>query len=299
MNPLLAFVFATTVLFIPALAAQEKSQFLGMHVGNETNVEKAIPQLKDLGVSWVRLWADVDWTHREHPSFEKARKFHAAGFRVILTLSSHSTKRVPVYDEVKSYCDWLQKVPGLSTAVEIWEIQNELHLERYWPGTAREYVDQVLRPAWDSFHPAGEKVLAGSFSAYQEKGKLGTRLTEEYVAAGYLDYCDYAGVHPYTHSVAEMKKFLTRVRAVFGSKPIIITEWNFKQQKDWSRWSEMLNEALPFLRQHAEVICYYRLLGSKGEGGWPGALKQDYSPQEPFTSTIKSWTAVSSAANPE
>lgn len=267
-----------------------------MHIGNDTDIGKAIPRLRDLGVKWVRLWADVDWEqHTEHYSFQKARELHAAGFRVILELSSHSADqkkaRVPTYAEVKSYCDWVQSAPGMKDAIEVWEILNELNLKRYWAGTPQQYVDGVLKAAWDSFHPNGELVLGGAFTLYQDKGHASTRITQQYVDAGYLNYCDFAGSHPYAQRPGDLQKHLDELKAIFGAKPVIMTEWNLKSRKDTAQWAEMLETAKSIVGPHATIICYYRLLGTEREGGWPGVLKADtYEPQEPFYSQFRSWT---------
>lgn len=293
MPSLLARIAAALLSTLPAHAGAE----LGVHAGSDTNVHKAIEPLRALGVRWVRLWADVDWEQpAEHSSFQQARDFHAAGFRVILELSCHETKKLSDPAAVRAWCDWVLTVPGMKEAVDIWEIGNEINVERYWPGTPEQYVELLLQPAWESFHPQGEKVLGSSFTVYQENNKLSTARTARAVAAGYLDYCDYAGLHPYTHTPREAEIFMREIETLYGRKPIIITEWNLKQSKDpaqrgaWAQRRAMQEEAWGSLRERADVICYYRLLESEREGGWPGLLKKDYTPQRPFYEMFLGWS---------
>jgi len=273
------------------LAATEKAAepigFFGMHCGNDTNVAKAAPVLKDLGVTWVRLWCDMNWTdQKEGKAFALGRDFKAAGFKVILLLQCPS---VPDPKAVREYCDWVQKAPGMKDAVDIWEILNEINQTKYWQGTPAEYVEKVLKPAYESLHTGGETVLGGSCTAWQD-GKWGTSVTQALKDAGYLSYCDYAGTHPYTNKVVEMKDHVAAVRRIFAGKPLIATEWNFKRVADNAKWKAMLDEVLPFCRENLAIACHYRLIGMKGEGGWPGVVTSKGEPQQPFYDMYKTWT---------
>ena len=269
----------------------------GIHVGNDTDVSLSIEQMSKIGVKWVRLWADINWNeHKEHlPSFNRAIRYKKAGFNVILVLSSHSTddKIPPKYREVKSFCDWIQTVPGMKESIDIWEICNELNLKKYWKYDAGIYVNEVLRAAWDSFSVQGEMVLGGSFTPWQND-KVSTEITEEYMSAGYLKYCNYAGFHPYTETVGDMLTQIRRHVALFKGKPAIITEWNLKEsvcRNDNLARGILLDYLKKELdrQESIKVVCLYRLLESKKEGGWPGILHQDYSPFEPFYTLLKKW----------
>jgi hypothetical protein len=282
---------STLLNFQPSAPTAAPQEFYGMHIGNDTNVARAIPVLQDLGVRWTRLWVDVDWNQRNvHPAFQKARDLKAAGFKVIMVFNQ---AKVPAYSTVKDYFDWVQTLPDLSEAVDVWEILNELNLSRYWAGTADQYVKNVLKAAWDSLHPTGELVLGGSFTAYQRQNRyLGTEVTRDYIRAGYLNYIDYAGSHPYTKTVREMEEHLAALQKHYGSKPMILSEWNFKQQPQHQSWAAMLKEVRPFVSDRVVTACYYRLVGFDQEGGWPGIVEQSkssYTPVEPFYSLYKSW----------
>jgi len=108
--------------------------------------------------------------------------------------------------------------------------------------------------------------------------------TKRYVDAGYLNYLDYAGLHPYTTTLAELKDVTSKALALFGDKPLCIGEWNFKQRSDHHSWVRDLVRARAWLYDRVETVIYYRLLGFASEGGWPGFVYNDggtYVPTPP------------------
>jgi hypothetical protein len=291
-----AWLIVMVSLLSNPVKAVSNDNFYGMHVGYDAYPPKSVPALKDLNVTWTRVWTNMDWDDRTVPqSFELARDLKAAGFKVIMVFHQ---PRVPTYQEARNYFDWAQTVPGMQETIDVWEILNELNLPKYWEGTAEQYVNQVLKAAWDSLHPNGELILGGAFTAYQNRGntRLGTAVTEAYIQAGYLNYVDYAGSHPYTKTVKELRQHLDTVKSLFGSTPIILSEWNFKTQADWNQWARMLDEVQPYIAERVSIACYYRLLRLPTEGGWPGIFASDpnldrYIPVEPFYSLYKSWSS--------
>ncbi len=270
--------------------------FYGVEVGNDANVSQIIPVLQNLKINTVRLWANVNWNERQEPSsrvFDRARQLKQSGFRVIVLFQNREVPSSAA--EVKAYFDWVQTLPGIRESIDIWEILNELEGSKYWLGTANQYVQRVLKPAWESLHSRGEKVLGGSFSAWQETG-WNTNVTQEYLAADYLNYVDYAGSHPYTFSVEQMKRHLNEVKQLYGSKPIIITEWNFLPQsradhrRDYQKWRTMLDEVRPYVKGQVTTACYFRLHQLRSEGGWPGLIDYENNPVSPFYEMYRSWT---------
>lgn len=290
----LVLVFSTAQL---PTAFSANRNFYGMHIGNDTDVAKAIPVLKDLGVQWTRVWVDTDWSLQEHSAFEKAKALKAAGFNTIVEFNQ---AKVPTPEQVKAYFDWAQTVPGLSEAIDVWEILNELNVPRYWRGNPQEYVNNVLKPAWDSLHPRGEKVLGAAFTAWQN-GDWGTGITQRYVEAGYLNYVDYAGTHPYTNTVKQLREYMKAIAKVYGSKPMIISEWNFKAQKNPKAWAKLLDQARPILQDRVFTACYYRFIGFNKEGGWPGIVSKNkqgnYTAKQPFYDLYKRWPKAGASAS--
>lgn len=250
-----------------------------------------IPVLKELGVRWVRVWIDVDWNSRVPPwQFNLVRNLKSAGFKTIVLFHNPN---VPAYSQVKNYFDWALS-QGMAPYIDVWEIINELNIvPKYWTGTPGQYVLNILKPAWYSLNPAGEKVLGGSFTAWQLKPdgtyNWGTWVTQQYIAAGYLTYVDYGGSHPYTRDVPTMYSHMDEVKALYGNKPIIMSEYNLKGQPDYDTWRRNLDTLRPYLQQTTAVGCYYRLEQTAKEKGWPGVVTELNQPVEPFFSMYKSW----------
>lgn len=294
-----------------AAATLHAREFLpGVHCGSDTKVERSIPALREMGARSVRLWADVDWTtFKEHGSFARARRYKEAGFHVTLLIQD---KDVPTYEEAKAYFDWAQAQPGMREAVDFWEVINEPNVlvngpddpaggpptkvGKYWLGTPEEYVDRVLRAAWDSLSPAGETVVGAGTSAYQDNGKLSNSYNQRLKDAGYLNYLHYANAHPYVRTIPELEEHLAGVRAIYGDVPMVATEWNLKPQPSPEAWAAALDLALPMMAAEFDMIGYYRLLPTKREGGWPGLLTHDYEPGGPIYDAYVRFVAEQTAS---
>lgn len=266
------------------------NDFYGMHMGFGFDAQRSVPGLKALGVKWVRVWININWSDRSEPAqFQLVRDLSTAGFKTIVLFSQ---VKVPTYAEVKDYFDWAQST-GIGQFIDVWEILNELNLTQYWQGGPTDYVEQVLKPAYASLHSQGEMVLGGSVTAWQKRADgsfgWGTTVTQQYVAAGYLDYVDFAGSHPYTNTVDEMKTHIDAVKAAYGSKPIILSEWNFKQKSDLNAWKAQLDAARPYIAERVKIAVHYRYLQISSNGGWPGIVTQDFRPSEPFYSMYLAW----------
>lgn len=272
--------------------------FYGVMVGSDTDVAKAAPVMKDLGVKWTRVFVDVfDWeTPARHAGMDRAVRLKEAGFNVVVVFNDHpdNPDRTPDYETTRAYFEWVLTQEDLVAAVDVWEILNELNLEQYWPqdATPSDYVDNILKAAWDTVGAVeGELILGGSWTAYQN-GEWGVSITKEYIDAGYLNYVDYANLHPYTDNLANLKKVTSAALELFGDKPLFIGEWNFKQWSNHESWVRELNQARAWLHDRVETLIYYRLIGFSSEGGWPGLVQNDggeYVPTPLFYDMYKKW----------
>lgn len=304
-----ALLLMATLLLPRTARAVGDDDFYGMFVSYGDSIGTATPKLDDMGVRWVRLWANIDWSNRSEISnaFNQARALKNAGFKVILLLNDSS---VPSASTVTDYCDWVVSSRGssgtampLGDAVDVWEILNELNVQvggvgKYWEGTPAQYVSNVLAPAYESLHSSGEEVLGGSFTAWQN-GTWGTGVTQAYVNADYLSYCDYAGTHPYTDTLTRMKSHLDAVKTIFGNKPIIITEWNFKSRANWdtsatvrAQWKSDWDAARDYFYPRVRTVCPYRYVQTltSNEGKWPGfVVGGNHTPYQPFYDMYKNW----------
>jgi len=286
------------VLDLSPSAEVGTDDFYGVMVSNDTDVAKAVPAMKDLGIRWARVWVDVfDWEKpARHPAMDRAVKLKEAGFKVVLLFNDHpdNPDRTPSYETSKAYFEWVLTQEDLVAAVDVWEILNELNLDHYWPqdATPSDYIDNILKAAWDTIGAVeGELILGGSWTAYQN-GEWGVSITKEYIEAGYLNYVDYANLHPYTDNLANLKKVTSAALELFGDKPLFISEWNFKQWSNHEAWVRELNQARAWLHDRVETLIYYRLIGFSSEGGWPGLVQNDggeYVPTPLFYDMYKKW----------
>lgn len=288
--------------------AQGPDEFYGLHVGTDTKVSQSVNSFDDLGVKWVRVFANINsWkSPSSQTAFQQAIDLKAAGYKVILELNALNGIVPPDYDTARMYWEWLMARPGLKDAVDVYEILNELNLSKYWKGTPQQYVDWVLKSAWDVIHTThGEKILAGSFTANQGTW-AGTEVTEAYINAGYLSYCDYAGVHPYLENVNDTRNFIDAHIALYGSKPIIITEWNFKPGTSTTSPNTNYANNLSLVRDFMytkptiKTVCFYRHLYPTTEGEYSGLQWSGtgYPPYLPFYNMYKCWPmSTNSGAN--
>lgn len=282
--------------------------FFGVTVGYDVPPDTAVPLLRQLGVQTVRLWAAMDYARLDPKSihgpdvFAQARAFKRAGFSVILLIQNPAPAP---YATVKRFFDWAvaQRGPApndrpLKDSVDAWEILNELNLQEYWTGTAEQYVQGVQRAAWDVLSAQGEVVIGGSFTAWQQQGTgraawadtpERAAVARQYVEAGYLRYCHFAGVHPYTDTPQRMAAVLDAHSSIFQSKPLLLTEWNLKTRSDPASQASAMSEALPMVRQRAVTACFYRLTQTKGYWGLTTLAKGQMSPSEPFFTAYQGW----------
>ncbi len=294
------------------------SDFYGMMIGNDTDISRSIPTLEDLGVKTVRLWADVNWSDPKPLSvYNSVKRYKEAGFNVILLFSAHNVENQknidPTAANVKSFFEWMRdNASDVFNSIDVFEISNEVNLEKYWKYDDPElYVQQVLKPAYEVLHAAGKKVLGASFTMWQktpgaEYSDWGSnvRSVQGYVDKGYLEYCDYAGIHLYAKNMDELKAFVPKLMDVYRDKPIMITECNFKEdtyRNDHKTWCTQLNLYREYLASFPAIknLCFYRFIRSSAEGGWPGFVLpgNPYTSSSPFYETYKCWPRSDDESN--
>jgi hypothetical protein len=261
----------------------------GVAIGAGGDPSRAIPILRSLNIKAVRLWDGLSaWSNRwyKDPVFAKAIQYHNAGFKVTLLTT---TTRAPTYSQAKTYFDWVQTVPGLKGAVDFWEIGNEPDLTKYYGGTLEHYVANELRGAWDSLHPNGEKVVGGApiFPSTAQRAK----------DAGYLNYVDIANVHPYNSTVSGLRSDMAKFKAVFNTKPLVATEWNFHYVTDKTQWASQVREMHQYLDDYF-MSAYYFGFEVNGTGSGAGGLVYDgsYARNTMFYNAVDSWYSSTSSA---
>jgi len=142
------------------------------------------------------------------------------------------------------------------------------------------YVNNDLKGAWDALHPAGEKVLGGSvFQVGPAQGMHN---------AGVERYCDKVVFHMYAHDPGVLSERTSEIKRIFGSKPIALTEWNFRPGND-SDWARYLRGAESFIKSHFSEAYYYRWSVNSSLTGHGGLVYSNYSHHTAFYDAFKSW----------
>jgi hypothetical protein len=247
-----------------------------------SQVSRAIPALKALHVGTVRIWWGMGtWNNRAgNWAVQEAQQLHNAGFKVIMTFS---VPDVPSYAQAYSFFNYAVHKSGAAGAIDYWEIGNEPNQKSFWKGTPSQYVNNLLKPAWDAIHPTGEKVL-GAGPTWD------ANFASTLVSLGYNKYCDYAGFHPYGPSPQEVLNRALGAKAAYQGKPIIFTEWNVRgSEGNFSQWASEVDQARKLIAHVAEIACYFPFTVGSTMAGKGGVVNTNYSVRNPFYDMFKGW----------
>jgi len=127
---------------------------IGINVNDASSsaMAKAIPVMKQMGITTVRLYAGVDYTNHDFGGvLKRAVDYHNAGFDVMVVVQSDSNA-VPSASQVKGWFQWAMGNTALKNAVDRWEVGNEVDQDSYFKGTLQQYMTKraragVFRPA--------------------------------------------------------------------------------------------------------------------------------------------------------
>jgi len=264
--------------------ASGKWYFDGTSIGfsDPSQVSRAIPALKALHIGTVRIWWGMNtWNNRGgNWAVREAQQLHSAGFKVIMTFS---VSDVPSYQQAKDFFTYVKNKAGATGAIDYWEIGNEPNQKSFWKGSPSQYVNNLLKPAYEVLHPAGEKVL-GAGPTWD------ANFAKTLVSLGYNNYCDYAGFHPYGPSPQEVLNRATAAKAAYQGKPMIFTEWNVRgSEGNFSQWASEVDQARKLIAHSAEIACYFPFTVGSTMAGKGGVVNTSYSPRNPFYDMFKGW----------
>jgi hypothetical protein len=267
---------ATTVLAAPKVSA---GYYDGISVNSSDDASKIIPKLRALGVKGVRLWMGMTtWNHRDNGwAFRESVKYKAAGFKVMMNVNCVNTASESTY---RSFFNWLKKQPGFYSASMI-QVGNEPNHYKSWHGGIDGYM-KLLKVAWSELHPAGMKVLGAGVT-------WDINACKELKSKGYLNYVDYAAFHPYANSPQGVINLLRQGRAVYDSKPLILSEWNVRGQSGGSQWANALKEIRKDLAKYCDGAYYFTLVKTNTMAGPSGAYTKSWAPNGPYFDAIKSF----------
>jgi hypothetical protein len=264
--------------------ASGKWYFDGVSIAfdDPSQVARAIPVLKSLHIGTIRMWWGMNtWNNRGgNWAVKEAQALHGAGFKVIMTFS---VADVPSYQQAKDFFTYAKNKAGASGAIDYWEIGNEPNQKSFWKGSPSQYVNNLLKPAYEVLHPTGEKVL-GAGPTWD------ANFAKTLVSLGYNNYCDYAGFHPYGPSPQEVLNRATAAKAAYQGKPMIFTEWNVRgSEGNFSQWASQVDQARKLISHVAEIACYFPFTVGSTMAGKGGVVNASYSPRNPFYDMFKGW----------
>jgi len=231
---------------------------------------------KEVGIRGIRVWLSVDWNNAE--KLNHLKKFKDAGYAIT---ACFTTSKVPTYEQAKKFFTDSEKLNG--DIVDYWEIINEPDLPKYFEGSLKEYVDKVLKPAYEVLNSKNRIVIGGGVS--EEVREL-----KELISYGYLNYCHYANYHPYANTPKEHIQRVKDAKALVGNKPLVITEWNMHARwggLSYQEWADSLDFVFQSIRDYVDGVWYYRSVVSGQYDGAAGILKAELTKNQLFYDGVK------------
>jgi hypothetical protein len=252
----------------------------GINVTGGADASRVIPRLRELGISGVRIWVGMKtWSHRGNgQAFLQARMYKDAGFKVMMNVGVPETSSESNY---QGFFNWL-KSQKYFKSVDMIQVGNEPNHYKSWNGGIDGYM-KMLKIAHNTLHPTGMKIL-GAGPTYDVEA------CKELVKQGYLNYVDYAGFHPYGNSPEQVISRLKAARDVYGSKPLIVSEWNVRNQPNASQWAASLKKVREEMARYCNAAYYFSLVKGGSMAGPAGVFANtSWSPNDPFYSAVKSF----------
>ena len=299
-------VAAGSVAAGSAMEAMEPRRMLSASVLNGVAIDgsydpnKAIPILRDLGVKSIRMWHSTDFTKTDNlfwnDELQKIRQYADAGLDITLLVTPREGARgVPSYDQVKDHFKAiLADYPQLKGQVDSWEIVNEPNVPKYfgggYNGTANlaKYVSNVLRPAYEVLHAAGETVIGGGLTSSNHAAGVA-----ELKRAGYDRYVDIGNVHPYWGNVQGFEDRIDEMREAFPGLPLTSTEWNTTSGYNDNDWANKLDDYYDVIKEKLVSQYYFRLgydtKSSIHKAGLVYTNGRSYAPHNPYFNVYKGW----------
>jgi len=252
----------------------------GINVTGGADASSVIPKLRELGISGVRIWVGMNtWSHRGNgQAFLQAKMYKDAGFKVMMNVGVVDTSSESNY---QGFFNWL-KSRQYFKSVDMIQVGNEPNHYKSWKGGIDGYM-KLLKIAYNTLHPTGMKVL-GAGPTYDVEA------CKELVRQGYLNYVDYAGFHPYGNSAEQVISRLKGAREAYGNKPLIVSEWNVRNQPNSSQWAASLKKVREQMARYCNAAYYFSLVKGGSMAGPAGVFSNtSWSPNDPFYSAVKSF----------
>lgn len=256
-----------------------KTPIFGIVTGTSQDFNKLDASFKDLGCKSLRIWYSVDWNNPVSTSeIVNWKKFKDAGYSIV---ACFTTNVVPTPDKVRNF--FQKSFLATNGIVDYYEMINEPNLSNYWTGTLKECVENVMKPAYETLKPLGQKVIGSAISEDTNKVK-------EILSYGYLNYCDIVAYHPYGNTPQVNIDHVKTVKGLIGDKKLFLTEWNIHGKwggLSYQQWADSLKMIYANIRNYVDGVWYYRSIRSSQPAGSAGVIKEDLTPNPPFYEGVK------------
>jgi hypothetical protein len=180
---------------------------LPIEVGGQVTrfTPETIAAMQSVGMTWVK-W-QIPYLVDGHIEVYRDRInwSHAAGFKVLLSITGDVSELTTLGEDFYLiYAEFLGQVAALHPdAIEVW---NEMNLDREWTRgriSARAYVNDMLRPAYEAIKAADPEVMVisgapaptGFFAGCTGNGCDDDQYYFGMANAGVAQYADCIGVH--------------------------------------------------------------------------------------------------------
>ncbi len=260
--------------------------FDGVTANPEYRHDQVRNAMADLGIKAVRLWVSVDWNSpaNNRREWDILRQYRQAGYMVVACLHD---KNVPSPDAVRNWFNWTRNNTDAYNTVDRWEILNEPNLPLFFNGNLNQYVNNVLKPSYETLKAAGETVIGAGLS-------WNLAALREVRDLGYLNYVDYANYHAYGYSAQDQIQLVTQAKAIFAGKPLMMTEWNLQMGGyGVNAWAAELAKVRNWVTQNVESAFYYHILVKNTPGGAAGLMSDNgsgtYQRNALFYDLYESW----------
>lgn len=267
---------------------------IGININDGTsNIRnKAIPVLKELGAQTVRIWFSPNFKSKswEGP-LQRALDYSNAGFDVMMIISTPNGQ-VTNASDVKSWFTWALSNSSLKSAVDRWQIGNEVDKSQYWKGSLSSYVTNFLKPASAVLRSKGEKVVSASVS-------WNPKDVATMIGYGMLNYVDFVGYHPYGNSISQIQSRVKQINdIVAGRKPIIASEWNVRgYENNKTEWAKQVRAVAPIIRDNFAYNYYFAVLNTTRTPAGPAGVMNSDGTKTDFFYKLKEGMSRSSGSD--
>lgn len=245
------------------------SMVKGTFVDTSDPVSRDGPLVQQIGCGWVRLWCTIsNWNNPPTVAsdlFSIERQWKVAGYKTLTVFTPPEVTGSPAPTPATASAWFQAAIATANGAIDAWEIGNEMNLANYnvdYAAHASSWITNMLQPAYQVLHTAGQKIVSGGWSEGPNNGFAYA------LQKGLLNFCDIVGYHGYGPDAATHISRVMQVRQMVGSKPIWETEFNIHGNvNDPAGWMSELNKAAAGIGGLVQGIFHFKLIQNASAAG--------------------------------